>query len=787
MIKKMSFLGNLPNFDHKTTEWSIFKSRLSQFFKANEVEDEKRSAILITHLSDESFCLVRNLAYPKELDSLKYDELVLLLDNHFKPKQCTFADKAKFFGAMRAPGENLGDWAARLRGLASQCDFGAALEANLRDRFVLGLGTGPERDKLFEQNPSTLTFQKALEIAGQAECAREARVVVKEEPIFRASFEGNSRRRGGGAGARGGGSAGGSRALSSAGHSQRDYGSVCSICGLKNHSEFNCRYKQYRCKKCGKKGHLKKVCGNKNVSRVNNMATDGHESEPEDITCEECQNFNLRYVSDDVKPIELEIIIGKQCVAMELDSGSGTSVISEHLYRNKFSYYKLRESNLKMCLYDGHKISPLGYIICNVTYKGLTKKIKIFVVKNGGPPLLGRNFMSAFDLVLSHKINNISIDDSVQKLLEQYSDLWRDELGSFNKFKVHLKLKENSLPKFFKPRPVPFAIKDKVENELQRLVSLGILVPVDNSQYATPIVPVLKENGKVRIAGDYSVTLNKDLVIDKYPLPRIEEVFAKLGGGEHYSKLDLKNAYNQFILSEDSQELTTINTTKGLFKYTRLVYGLANAPAIFQKSMETLLVGLEGVSCWLDDICITGPDTETHVSRLSEVLRRLSEAGLRLQKDKCEFFKDSVTYLGYCISKNGLQTSSEKVKAILNSPEPSNVTEVRRFIGVVNYYRNFIPNASSIMSPLHDLLRTDSKWEWGERQRQAVRAVRRELASERVLAAGALRAARPARAERGRGPGRPGRCAGTTRRRRRRPRAPACIRFKGPLGERTEL
>uniref|UniRef100_A0A2H1VXY3 SFRICE_020622 n=1 Tax=Spodoptera frugiperda TaxID=7108 RepID=A0A2H1VXY3_SPOFR len=192
-------LGGTRIFDHKTNEWAIFKSRLSQFLLVNNVK-ENQGAILLTHLSDESYRLLRNLAYPKVIDTLKYEELTLLLDAHFKQKQCTFADKAKFFGAMKSTGETLSDWAARLRGLASYCDFGTALDTNLRDRFVLGLGSGPERDKLFEQNPSTLTFARALEIAEQVECAREAKaVVVKEEPIFRAQVEsGHHRSRGAG-------------------------------------------------------------------------------------------------------------------------------------------------------------------------------------------------------------------------------------------------------------------------------------------------------------------------------------------------------------------------------------------------------------------------------------------------------------------------------------------------------------------------------------------------------------------------------------------------------------
>ncbi|CAH2209019.1 jg23524, partial [Pararge aegeria aegeria] len=573
-----------------------------------------------------------------------------LLDGHFKLRQCSFADKAKFYAACRSSGESLGDWAARLRGLATYCDFGNALETNLLDRFVLGLSSGPERDKLFEQKPSTLTLARAIELAEQAESAKKAKVSVsgsdavqvKEEPVFRAKIQGRAGRappaRRDRAGASGDDSA-----------NRRD-SSRCKVCGLRNHgSGDKCRYKGYRCQKCGVKGHLKKVCSS--------------------------VSSGVYHVGDD-EPNE-----GRQ-----------------------------------------------------VIFNNLKKKLKVFVIKNGGPPLLGRDFMSAFNLIITTQINSLSDDKDVQSLVEKYAELWRDELGSFNKFKVKLQLKDNSVPKFFKPRTVPFALKDKVEKELNRLVSSGILIPINFSHYATPIVPVLKANGQVKIAGDFSITLNRDLLIEKYPLPRIEEVFAKLGGGERYSKIDLKNAYNQFVLDDSSQELTTINTHKGLFKYTRLVYGLANAPAIFQKSMETLLSGIDGVSVWLDDICITGSDRNSHLKRLDEVLSKLSDAGLRLEKNKCEFFKESVKYLGYVISKAGLTTCPDKVEAIINAPEPSNVTEVKRFLGFVNYYRHFIPNASALLRPLHDLLRNDTPWEWGARQRRSVADVRRHLCSERVLA-----------------------------------------------------
>ncbi|GBP03502.1 Uncharacterized protein K02A2.6 [Eumeta japonica] len=207
------------------------------------------------------------------------------------------------------------------------------------------------------------------------------------------------------------------------------------------------------------------------------------------------------------------------------------------------------------------------------------------------------------------------------------AELAGDVEGKLNKFKVQLQLKPDAKPIFFKPRPVPFALKPKVDEALDKLIETGILKSVNYSDYATPITPVLKSDGTVRVCGDYSVTLNKVLHIDRYPLPRIEELFARLHEGKEFSKLDLSMAYMQLELTEDSQPLTCINTHRGLFQFTRLVFGLSSAPAIFQKTMERILAGIEGICIFLDDILISGPNKDTHRKRLNEVLNRLQEAG----------------------------------------------------------------------------------------------------------------------------------------------------------------
>lgn len=179
-----------------------------------------------------------------------------------------------------------------------------------------------------------------------------------------------------------------------------------------------------------------------------------------------------------------------------------------------------------------------------------------------------------------------------------------------------------------------------MEQEIEKLVQLKILEPVDYSEWGTPIVPILKKNGDVRICGDFKVTLNPQLHVDQYTIPKIEELFSKLHGGVEFSKLDLSRAYQQIVLDSNSRDMTTISTTKGLFRYTILVFGLAPAPAIFQKIIDSLLSGIEGVIVFMDDVLISARDRGEHLKRLSIVLKKLNDAGLKVSREVrifCQF------------------------------------------------------------------------------------------------------------------------------------------------------
>ena len=241
----------------------------------------------------------------------------------------------------------------------------------------------------------------------------------------------------------------------------------------------------------------------------------------------------------------------------------------------------------------------------------------------------------------------------------------------------------------------------------------------------------MKQDGSIRLCGDYKITVNKTAKLDSYPLPRIDDLFSSLSGGQEFTKLDLAHAYLQVPMEEDSKKYTTINTHRGLYQYTRLPFGIASAPAIFQRIIESILQGLPHTCIYFDDILLTGKTKTEYLNNLAEVLTCLEKAGLRLKQEKCSFMLPSVDYLGHTISAKGLQPTQEKVRAITDAPTPGNVSQLRSFFGLVNYYSKFLPQ---LATTLYFLLQKKSKWHWGEKQKQAFEEAKHQLSSTALLA-----------------------------------------------------
>ncbi|XP_064638260.1 uncharacterized protein K02A2.6-like [Lineus longissimus] len=344
---------------------------------------------------------------------------------------------------------------------------------------------------------------------------------------------------------------------------------------------------------------------------------------------------------------------------------------------------------------------------------------------------MGRDWLSIIQLDL-HRVYRGDSDHqgvnkfTVESILSKYPYIGDGKLGKVKGVKGKLYVDPDATPKFFKPRSVAYAISDKFDTELDRLRSEGILSPVKFADWAAAIVPVLKADKKtVRICGDFKLTVNKVAMVEKYPMSKVEDLYAKLAGGKKFTKLDLKHAYLQIELDEESKKYTTINTPRGLFQYNRLPFCVNSAPAIFQRIIDSVLSGLLYVVARMD-----GCDEE-HLKILNEVLRRLSEAGIKLEK--CVFLADSVIYLGYRIDAECIHPVEEKVRAIAQAPALTDVKELRTYMGCLNYYAKLLPNLSMLLAPLHELLVKNVRFHWGPEQESAFQKSKDLLQSSQAL------------------------------------------------------
>ena len=244
------------------------------------------------------------------------------------------------------------------------------------------------------------------------------------------------------------------------------------------------------------------------------------------------------------------------------------------------------------------------------------------------------------------------------------------------------------------------------------------------------MVVVNKKNGGVRICVDLK-PLNRCVLREHHPLPKVDEVLAQLTGATTFTKLDTNSGFWQVPLSENSRLLTTFITPFGRYCYNKLPFGISSAPEHFQRRMDSLL---EGVLCVMDDILIFGKTKQEHDVRLQAVRKRLSSAGVTLNSKKCEFCKNNITFLGHVINQQGIAADPNKTAAIVQMETPKSVTELHRFLSMVNQLGKFSPNIAEFSQPLRELLSDKKAWLWTPVQDKAFVKLKQELTSPNILA-----------------------------------------------------
>ena len=285
-------------------------------------------------------------------------------------------------------------------------------------------------------------------------------------------------------------------------------------------------------------------------------------------------------------------------------------------------------------------------------------------------------------------------------------------VGKLKETKVKLHLSKTYEPIAQPVRRLPFGYRDKVADLLERLQKEDIIETVEGvaSKWVSPIVVVPVTDNDIRMCIDLR-KVNQAVIREKYPITTMQEMLAELNGAKVSSKLDLKQGFFQLELETESRDITTFETHVCLFRMKRLSMGTSCAPDIFHYTIQKVLTGLPGVLNMADEMVVFGKDAAEHKKRLVRVMNRLSESGLTLNPGKCQFGLSSICFLGHFISDKGVEADPCKL-AIVTTRAPANVSELRRFLGLVKWVGRYIPDLATLAAPLKELTRKSVPFEW---------------------------------------------------------------------------
>ena len=323
--------------------------------------------------------------------------------------------------------------------------------------------------------------------------------------------------------------------------------------------------------------------------------------------------------------------------------------------------------------------------------------------------------------------------DALLSLLLKYESAFDGVLGTWKGEEYNIELKPDAKPYHARAFPVPRIHMQTLKTEVERLCRIGVLKRVNRSDWAAPTFVIPKKDGTVRFISDFR-ELNKRILRKPFPIPKIQELLLNLEGFQYATSLDLNMGYYHIELNPTSKRYCTIVLPFGKFEYQRLPMGLCNSPDIFQEKVSELMMGLDFIRAYLDDVLtITSSTFADHLEKLELVLQRIYKAGLKVHARKSFFARSELEYLGYWITREGIQPLPDKVQAMMKVAAPTTRKELRSFIGLVNYYRDMWQKRSHLLAPLATLTSKATKWRWDKEEQEAFDGIKRVISREVML------------------------------------------------------
>ena len=692
----------------KPHTWPDWKQRWNRFFIASEM-DKKSKAVQVSSLlysmGQQSETVFQAFIFGEDESEDEIAHVLKKFDLHFVPSVNRIHERAKFHSRNQQAGENVETYLRSLYKLIESCGYnGTAKDEAIRDQLVVGISDKECSQKL--QLKEDLKLAEAIEICRTSELVKNQMANQKEAAAIEAvRVKGRTQQ------------PRHKQLQQRRPPSRTPSGTKCGNCAKVHQNPNYCPAKGKKCNYCKKTGHFAIACRKKSrhlneVEQFPQYSDYDNDELPEQLFLGaiDCGNSAPWLVSLHVNNLHLNF---------KLDTGADITCIPKLQYQKLKPLPALQPSFMMLSSPAG-QVNCIGQFQASVKHKGKVYNFPICVIESKTSNcLLSRNVASAMGFV---------------KLVESINDDVFGEFGLMKTDPVRISLKSDAVPyNLATPRRVSEPLLQPVKDELDRMVKHDIISPIkDATEWCAPMVPVLKKNNKVRICVDLK-KLNQSVQRERFVMPTVDEIASKLANAKVFTTLDCSQSFWQLPLDQESRKLTSFITPFGRYIFNRLPYGLNSSTEIFQRTLKELLNGIDGVIVDVDDILIFAPDVPQHDVILNQVLQRIIDSGLKLNRSKCKFRCDRVVYQGQVFSSTGMSADPTKVSAIQSLKPPQNITELRRIVGMVNYLARYVPNLSQVMHPMLELLKSDNAFVWQHPQQKAFEEIKQLLTSDRVL------------------------------------------------------
>ncbi|XP_059222312.1 uncharacterized protein K02A2.6-like [Stomoxys calcitrans] len=687
---------------------------------ANKLADAEKVKLVLRKLEPEVFDKYADYLLPKVPRDLNFETTVSTLKTLFGRRESLFSSRVACMQFTKTTQMDFFTYGAMVNRNCDNFEFGKLTENQFKClMFLRGLQAPEDADvrarllHFLEGNTEdTVTIDKMVSEVNRMLSLRKDAAVVEQNVVHAVKRNHKQHK---------------VKQQSSAAPSEKPR-RPCWQCG-EMHFAKNCSYSKHLCEQCGIVGHKEGYCS---CFAATSKQRSEKKSKKKQYSKAQVSVTAVRNVAANRKHVSVKINGVKQ--RLQFDTGADITIISRRMWMQINKPTLLKPAHIARDASD-HVLNLLGQCEVEFEFKGKSIKATIFVTPNNKLNVMGTDLMDKlgiWSLPIDTICNTISTSE-IENIKSKYPSIFSTQPGHCSTFKVNLKIKQDSQPVFKPKRPVAYAALQQVDEELQRLEQANIITPVSYSRWAAPIVVVKRSNGKVRICGDYSTGLNECMEPHTYPLPLPDDIFINFNNCQFFTQIDLTDAYMQLEVDDATKEILTINTHRGLYTFNRLAPGIKSAPGAFQQAIDTILSGVKFAHPYLDDVIIATPSKEENQHAVDEVFQRFQRYNLTININKCSFFSRSCTYLGYKVDGTGIRPDPLKISAILKMPAPTNVSELRSFLGAVNYYGKFIRKMRNLRAPMDDLLKVDREWKWSKACEDSFQEFKNILGSQLML------------------------------------------------------